>query len=204
MRVIACLGLNRLNPSWEWLYFCFRAEHNVDNILWGQNMNIFKSISAAFVISLLGAATLPAQTLRSVGEPAKFPPSSFAGKQYVDSRGCVYIRAGISGNTTWVPRVARNRTAVCGFQPTLVKRTAPTATTPEEAAPTQRVAKVAKPAPLLGGLFAPKPLDIVASIKAKQSLPRPRLLRPFASQRRHHALSRRPALCASPWSDNVL
>jgi cell division septation protein DedD len=68
--------------------------------------------------------------------------------------------------------VARNRTAVCGFQPTLVKRTAPTATTPEEAAPTQRVAKVAKPAPLLGGLFAPKPLDTVASIKAKPATPK--------------------------------
>ncbi|WP_224826405.1 SPOR domain-containing protein [Cognatishimia sp. MH4019] len=54
--------------------------------------------------------------------PAEFPPASFTAKQYVDSRGCVYVRAGISGNTTWVPRVTRSRKQICGMQPSLGSR----------------------------------------------------------------------------------
>lgn len=59
-----------------------------------------------------------AKTLRNADEPAEFPPSSFSGKQYVDSRGCVFIRAGIDGNVTWIPRVSRSRSVICGFKPT--------------------------------------------------------------------------------------
>ena len=139
-------------------------------------MRKFNSLTVALILGLVGSTTASAQSLRSVGEPAEFPPASYTGKQYVDSRGCVYIRAGISGNTTWVPRVTRGRNAVCGMQPSLVaKKKAPAATTapakrvvkaapkPAAPAPTRRVAK----APTLGGIFAPKPLDTVASIKAK-------------------------------------
>lgn len=73
----------------------------------------------------VGAVTAQAQTLQKAGGPAEFPPSSFTGKQYVDSKGCVYIRAGVGGETTWIPRVARNRQVVCGFQPTFANRPAP-------------------------------------------------------------------------------
>ena len=60
-----------------------------------------------------------AQGLRDAEPPAEFPPASFTGRQYVDSRGCAYIRAGINGNVTWVPRVTQQRQQVCGFQPSL-------------------------------------------------------------------------------------
>lgn len=60
-----------------------------------------------------------AQALRKSGPPAEFPPASFKGKQYIDSRGCVYVRAGIDGNVTWVPRVNRQRQLLCGFRPSL-------------------------------------------------------------------------------------
>ncbi|MEL7211602.1 MAG: SPOR domain-containing protein [Pseudomonadota bacterium] len=70
--------------------------------------------------------------------PAEFPPASFTGKQYVDSRGCVYVRAGISGNTTWIPRVARNRQQICGMQPSLGARTR-TAEAPAAAAPAPEI-----------------------------------------------------------------
>lgn len=60
-----------------------------------------------------------AQTLRTAGPPAEYPPETFKGNQYVDSRGCIYIRAGVDGYTTWVPRVTRDRKVVCGYKPSL-------------------------------------------------------------------------------------
>lgn len=62
-------------------------------------------------MSLGGAAD--AQTLRTDIGPAERPPASFRGKQYVDSKGCVYIRAGSGTRVTWVPRVNRKRQLYC-------------------------------------------------------------------------------------------
>lgn len=72
-----------------------------------------KILTAAFFATI--AAPVSAQ---SNGIPAEFPPSTFSGNQYVDSEGCAFIRAGISGITNWVPRVDRTRTQLCNFQPT--------------------------------------------------------------------------------------
>ncbi|WP_299655972.1 SPOR domain-containing protein [uncultured Tateyamaria sp.] len=80
----------------------------------------FTRIAAIAVIAasvFIGASH--AQNLRSAQTPAEFPPASFKGTQYVDSRGCVFIRAGIDGNVTWVPRVNRQRQLICGQTPTL-------------------------------------------------------------------------------------
>ncbi|RFU12253.1 SPOR domain-containing protein [Rhodobacteraceae bacterium W635] len=64
---------------------------------------------------------LPAlsQTVAELGGPAELPPGDFRGEQYVDSRGCVFIRAGYGGQETWVARVNRDRQPLCGYEPTL-------------------------------------------------------------------------------------
>ena len=61
----------------------------------------------------------PAEAQTRYREPAEFPPVSFQGSQYVDSRGCIFVRAGISGATTWVPRVTATRQNICGARPSL-------------------------------------------------------------------------------------
>ena len=81
-------------------------------------MKITRIIALAIITGTTGAAGIQAQTLRPSSPPAEFPPGSYKGRQFVDSRGCVYIRAGIDGNVTWVPRVTRSRKQVCGYQPT--------------------------------------------------------------------------------------
>lgn len=74
------------------------------------------SIAALALLAGLGAAL--AQTSDKVRAPRELPPASFTGEQYVDSRGCVFMRAGADGQTIWVPRIARDRTPLCGYPPT--------------------------------------------------------------------------------------
>ncbi|SFS66066.1 Sporulation related domain-containing protein [Sulfitobacter marinus] len=73
-------------------------------------------VAIAIIFGTASISALQAQSFRD--QPKEFPPASYKGKQYVDSTGCVFIRAGIDGNVTWVPRVTRKRVGVCGFKPT--------------------------------------------------------------------------------------
>jgi SPOR domain len=49
--------------------------------------------------------------------PAEIPPASYAGQQYVDSRGCMFVRAGTDKEVLWILRVNRKGEPQCGNPP---------------------------------------------------------------------------------------
>lgn len=49
--------------------------------------------------------------------PAELPPAEYAGQQYVDSKGCMFVRAGSDRKVVWIPRVMRDGTPICGNPP---------------------------------------------------------------------------------------
>ncbi|MDE4134129.1 SPOR domain-containing protein [Phaeobacter sp. QD34_3] len=91
-------------------------------------MRITRIVALALIAGTFGLQGAEAQTLRASGPPSEVPPASYKGKQYVDSRGCIYIRAGIDGNVSWVPRVTRSRKQLCGYKPTTIAGTTKTGT----------------------------------------------------------------------------
>ena len=107
-------------------------------------MQVYKVFTAVIVAAALSVGMANARTLRNAAAPASFPPSSFKGKQFVDSKGCVYIRSGFVGAVNWVPRITRSRKHICGQKPTFAKRAAPKLVAPKAAARKPVVVAAAK------------------------------------------------------------
>lgn len=145
---------------------------------------VVAAIAIAMVAGAFGSHPVQAQNLRDVQAPAEFPPASYKGNQYVDSQGCVYIRADIDGNITWVPRVNRQRNLLCGQTPTRVARSAP-ASAPTVQAPQQitidaPAAPAAKPsvaptapAPRVATALAPAPAPQRRAVATPSPAPDP-------------------------------
>lgn len=70
-------------------------------------------IRALVPLLMLAGAAAKAEPL----QPAEMPPADYAGLQYVDSKGCVFARAGTGSQLVWVPRVSRQGVPVCGSPP---------------------------------------------------------------------------------------
>lgn len=77
-----------------------------------------RGIAAVAVWALLSHGALAQQSLGPDG-PAELPPESFTDAQYVDSTGCVFLRAGLNDEVMWVPRVTKDRKPLCGYAPSL-------------------------------------------------------------------------------------
>ncbi|MBO9430687.1 SPOR domain-containing protein [Sulfitobacter sp. R18_1] len=156
-------------------------------------MTLTRSIAMAMIVAALGVGGSQTQAQDSRSQPAEFPPASYKGKQYVDSAGCVFIRAGIDGNVSWVPRMSRAREQICGFQPTngvkVAEAKVEAAQTKVDPAPAKRPparvaeapapkakpkAPVARPAPQkVVRRVAPAPARSTAPKVVRETAPRP-------------------------------
>jgi hypothetical protein len=187
----------------------------------GDDMRLISLAVAAAAAAVLLANALSAQPLADDDGPAELPPADYAANQYVDSRGCVYIRAGYGGTVTWVPRVSRGRTVMCGFKPTFAAPAPAPAPKPQPeiaeivpapvpvAPPVPPAPVAAKPAPAVVPVAAPVKVAVAPAPKTVPA-PRPAPVRASAPAPAPMAVTITPAPITIPkgyeraWKDDRL
>ena len=106
---------------------------------------------AVLLAAVVAFATAGGGQAQALAGPKEQPPAGFTGPQFVDSHGCVFLRAGRGAQGLWVERLDADRAPMCGYAPTVfapeavaesgtatkpeVEPEAETAMTPSDAAP---------------------------------------------------------------------
>ena len=78
-------------------------------------------LACSVVVSGAVAASSQSDVVVAGTTPAEVPPSTFNGRQYVDSAGCVFVRAGQGDVVAWMPRLTRSNEPLCGYTPTKIE-----------------------------------------------------------------------------------
>jgi hypothetical protein len=152
-------------------------------------MYLLRAVSGLAVAAIV-AVPVTAQSIAQLGGPAETPPAGYSSDQYVDSRGCVFIRAGYGGQETWVPRVTRDRQPLCGYEPSgggsapVAVAAAPEPTVEESpveivVAPAAPSAPAAQPRPATP---APVAVAVAAPAPAARPTPAPQPVRAVSCQ----------------------
>lgn len=135
-------------------------------------MRFSRMISAAALGAVCGAGFGAAFALEISG-PVDIPPPGYTGRQFVDSAGCVFVRAGVGTSVSWVARVDRSGAHLCGYAPTIgATAQAAAETAPPAAAAGQPLATIAlTTTPPPPGLTARPVITPVAAAPAIAALP---------------------------------
>ena len=144
-------------------------------------------VSAALLVwAALDLAAFSGAALARLSGPVNLPPASFQGLQFVDARGCLFLRAGYGAQTVWVPMVDESKKQICSMAPsfggagtvtagTVVAVTVAAAPVPEVPAPAAKPVPAAAPvavaaapmiaAPVLAAPAAAAPAPAVQSYR---------------------------------------
>ncbi|WP_415183785.1 hypothetical protein [Phaeovulum sp.] len=118
---------------------------------------------AVLVIALVLGGGMAGAGQAKLVDPQEMPPVSYQAAQFVDSAGCVFVRADDGATAIWTARLGRDGAQICGYQPTF-----------ERAAQGQSVAKpsVALAAtPVATGQIAGRRNRHASPLKASRSRP---------------------------------
>ncbi len=123
----------------------------------------------AFVLAVLAVSGQTVLGQSSI-TPAELPPEGFEGREFVDSRGCIFLRSTFAGEVTWIPRFGPDRQPICSGMPSVDNSAAPVAAA-VQSAPEAAVQEPEAPAPAAGSTpqaapaarAAPRPAQADAS-----------------------------------------